>query len=65
VRYWSPADPSNRYYYGPDYSYDVNWYQQRHRAYPSLFQPYDYNPGGECGTYYYANQGLDYCYRGD
>jgi len=65
VRYWAQVDPQYRYYYGPDYSYDDVWYQQRHLTYPWLYQPYDFDPGGACGTYYYRYQSSYYCYVGD
>jgi hypothetical protein len=64
-RYWGQVDPTYRYYYGPDYPYDDVWYAQRHVSYPDQFQPYDFYPGAECGTYFYAYQGLYYCYLGN
>jgi hypothetical protein len=65
VRYWSTVDPTYRYYYGPDYGYDDAWYAQRHLANPALYQPYDFEPVGQCGSYYYRYQTQYYCYVGD
>jgi hypothetical protein len=65
IRYWGQVAPDYRYYFGPNHGYDDVWYQQRHMSYPDLYRPYDYEPGGDCGTYYYAYQGAYYCYVGD
>jgi hypothetical protein len=64
IRYFGGMDPAYRYYYGPDYAYDDFWYQQRHLSYPDLYEPFGYEPFGECPTYYYGYQGSYWCYRG-
>ncbi|HEY7066747.1 MAG TPA: hypothetical protein VII06_35085 [Chloroflexota bacterium] len=62
--YWGQVDPSNWYYYGPDYQYDDAWYQQRHLGNPLLYQAYPSDPGAACSTYDYQYQGQYYCYTG-
>ena len=50
--YQAPAGFSNQY-----------WGYGFHRAYPSYYTPYSYEPAGVCGTYYFAD-GTWYCFNG-
>ena len=66
-RYWGSVQPSYRYYYGPNYRYDAEWYRERHLSCPQLYQAYPYDPAAVCHTeyYYMPADGLYYCYTPD
>jgi hypothetical protein len=61
--YWGNVAPQYQYYKSP---YDANgfdWYAERHINNPQQFQVFTFDPGPQCGTYYYQYQGLFYCYN--
>src|SRR5262249_35359009 len=58
------VDPAYYYYYGPTYYYEDPWFYSRNVSYPDLYTPYDYDPYGVCGTYYYLYGDYYYCFAG-
>jgi hypothetical protein len=67
ARSWDRVDSRYRYYYGPDYRYDYDWYATRHIANPNLYVSYASDPYAACPNeyYYMPDDGLYYCYTPD
>ncbi len=65
VRQWNHVHESYRYFYGPRYQYDYEWYFYRHISFPWLYVSYDYEPVDVCFSEYYFYEGVFYCFVGD
>ncbi len=63
-QFWGHVHDRFRYFYGPFFQYDYDWYFWRHISFPWLYVTYDYEPVGVCVTEYYFYEGVYYCYAG-